>query len=308
MEQARSGREPRRRHAPVAGAASRACPLVVFLGLAALFLFGLNAGDPSLIPSALIGHPAPQTILPPIAGLGRDGAPVPGLDPANFKGAVTVGECLGVMVRAVPRRGAAADAARARTPACAWSASTTRTIRTMRGVSSAATAIRSPPPAPTKRPRRHRMGRLWRAGDFIVGRDGRIAYKLVGPITPDNFESCSSRRSRRRWRRSRSGDLETTLLFLPARSRISSTAAPAARRTEGQRHDAEHLEIHPDIGRGVAPDDLVEHREHEEEIAQRSVSLRQPSSVRWNSESNTTPRSGLLKNSPPSSTRRTARR
>ena len=24
---------------------------------------------------------------------------------------------------------------------------------------------------------------------FLVGRDGRIAYKLVGPITPQNFDS-----------------------------------------------------------------------------------------------------------------------
>jgi cytochrome c biogenesis protein CcmG/thiol:disulfide interchange protein DsbE len=23
---------------------------------------------------------------------------------------------------------------------------------------------------------------------FVVGRDGRIAYKLVGPITPDNLK------------------------------------------------------------------------------------------------------------------------
>ena len=23
---------------------------------------------------------------------------------------------------------------------------------------------------------------------FIVGRDGRIAYKLIGPITPENLE------------------------------------------------------------------------------------------------------------------------
>ena len=68
----------------------RAAAAAIFLGLAALFLFRLYAGDPSLIPSALIGHPAPQTNLPPVAGLERDGAPVPGLDPANFKGAVTV--------------------------------------------------------------------------------------------------------------------------------------------------------------------------------------------------------------------------
>jgi cytochrome c biogenesis protein CcmG, thiol:disulfide interchange protein DsbE len=65
-------------------------PLVVFLGIVVMFLVRLGAGDPSVIPSALIGHPAPQTALPPVAGLERDGAPVPGIDPASFKGPVTV--------------------------------------------------------------------------------------------------------------------------------------------------------------------------------------------------------------------------
>src|SRR5262249_18282204 len=65
-------------------------PLAVFLGLVPLFLCRLYSGDPGLIPSALIGHPAPQTTLPPVAGLERDGTPVPGLDPASFIGAVTV--------------------------------------------------------------------------------------------------------------------------------------------------------------------------------------------------------------------------
>ncbi len=50
----------------------------------------LGAGDPSRIPSALIGRPAPATDLPPIPGLERDGKPVPGLDSATFAGAVTV--------------------------------------------------------------------------------------------------------------------------------------------------------------------------------------------------------------------------
>jgi cytochrome c biogenesis protein CcmG/thiol:disulfide interchange protein DsbE len=65
-------------------------PLILFIGLTTLFLVRLNAGDPSLIPSALIGHPIPQTTLPPVAGLKRDDAAVPGLDPASFKGTVTV--------------------------------------------------------------------------------------------------------------------------------------------------------------------------------------------------------------------------
>jgi len=65
-------------------------PLVVFLGLAALFLIRLGAGDVSRIPSALIGHPAPATVLPGVAGLERNGKPVPGLEADSFKGAVTV--------------------------------------------------------------------------------------------------------------------------------------------------------------------------------------------------------------------------
>ena len=65
-------------------------PLIVFLALAALFWLRLGDGDPSRIPSALIGHPAPQTSLPPLQGLLSNGAQVPGLDPANFKGKVSV--------------------------------------------------------------------------------------------------------------------------------------------------------------------------------------------------------------------------
>ena len=67
-----------------------ALPLVAFAALAALFWFRLGSGDPSKIPSALIGHPAPQTVLPQLEGLANNGAQVPGLDPAMFKGKVSV--------------------------------------------------------------------------------------------------------------------------------------------------------------------------------------------------------------------------
>jgi cytochrome c biogenesis protein CcmG, thiol:disulfide interchange protein DsbE len=67
-----------------------ALPLLAFAALAAIFWFRLGSGDPSRIPSALIGRPAPQTALPPLAGLSTDGAPVPGLDPSMFKGKVSV--------------------------------------------------------------------------------------------------------------------------------------------------------------------------------------------------------------------------
>ena len=67
-----------------------ALPLMLFAALAVLFWFSLHGGDPSKIPSALIGHPAPQTALPPLQGLVNNGAQVPGLDPAMFKGKVSV--------------------------------------------------------------------------------------------------------------------------------------------------------------------------------------------------------------------------
>src|SRR5690242_18985269 len=65
-------------------------PLIFFAGLAALFWLRLGSGDPSKVPSALIGRPAPQTTLPPLADLTAAGTQVPGLDPAMFKGKVSI--------------------------------------------------------------------------------------------------------------------------------------------------------------------------------------------------------------------------
>src|SRR5436190_6783419 len=66
-------------------------PLIFFLALAALFFYRLGSGDPSRIPSALIGRPAPDTSLAPLPGLtARDGTPLPGISAAGFKGAVTL--------------------------------------------------------------------------------------------------------------------------------------------------------------------------------------------------------------------------
>jgi cytochrome c biogenesis protein CcmG/thiol:disulfide interchange protein DsbE len=55
-----------------------ALPLVVFAALAGLFWYALHGGDPSLLPSAMIGKTVPQFTLPPIEGLTDDGTDVPG--------------------------------------------------------------------------------------------------------------------------------------------------------------------------------------------------------------------------------------
>ena len=70
-----------------------ALPAIVFAALAGLFLHQLESGaDPHKLPSALIGKPVPDFALPPLAGLGRDGAAVPGFGSGDLKipGRVTV--------------------------------------------------------------------------------------------------------------------------------------------------------------------------------------------------------------------------
>ncbi len=62
-----------------------AIPVIAFLVLAAIFWRGLS-GNPSEIPSALIGKPVPAFTLPPVEGLG-----IPGFDAASLKaGQVTL--------------------------------------------------------------------------------------------------------------------------------------------------------------------------------------------------------------------------
>ncbi|WP_311031129.1 DsbE family thiol:disulfide interchange protein [Mesorhizobium koreense] len=61
-------------------------PLVVFASLAAIFFIQLRSGeDSSFVPSVLIGREAPATNLPPLAG-----SDLPGLASTDFKGHVTL--------------------------------------------------------------------------------------------------------------------------------------------------------------------------------------------------------------------------
>ncbi|HTV68040.1 MAG TPA: DsbE family thiol:disulfide interchange protein [Rhizobiaceae bacterium] len=61
-------------------------PLIFFAALAGVFLMQLLSGrDISVVPSALIGEPAPETHLPPLAG-----ANLPGIESSAFAGKVTL--------------------------------------------------------------------------------------------------------------------------------------------------------------------------------------------------------------------------
>ena len=164
-------------------------PLVLFLGIALLFLFRLGAGDPSIIPSALIGHPAPQTPLPAVAGLSRDGAPIPGIDPASFKGAVTIVNvwaswCVPCHDEA-PLLMKLSQDSRLRLVGINYKdeADNARRFLGRYGDPFAATGADESGRAAIE------WGVYGVPETFIVGRDARIAYKLVGPITADNFGS-----------------------------------------------------------------------------------------------------------------------
>jgi len=165
-------------------------PLVLFLALAAVFMIRLGAGDPSHIPSALIGHVAPQTNLPPLAGLARDGKAVPGLDSAAFKGEVTVlnvwaSWCVPCRDEAPLLVALAADR-RLRIAGINYKDQPDNARRFLGryGNPFAVNGIDDNGRAAIE------WGVYGVPETFVIGRDGRIAYKLIGPITPDNLETA----------------------------------------------------------------------------------------------------------------------
>jgi cytochrome c biogenesis protein CcmG/thiol:disulfide interchange protein DsbE len=165
-----------------------ALPLVGFGLLAALFLLRLYGGDPSKIPSALIGRPAPQTTLPPLEGLKREGAQVPGLDPAVFKGKVSVvnvwaswcvpchdeaplltelGKDQRLQIVGINYKDASDNA---------------RRFLGRYGNPFGVVGVDGNGRASIE------WGVYGVPETFVVGREGTIVYKMVGPVTPANFD------------------------------------------------------------------------------------------------------------------------
>ena len=162
-------------------------PLAVFLALAALFLFRLGAGDPSAIPSALIGRPAPQIDLPPVAGLMRDGKPMPRLTAADLKGEVTVlnvwgSWCLPCREEAPALMRMAADK-RYRLVGLNYKDEPDNARTFLERFGNPFVAIG----ADISGRGAIEWGVYGVPETFVIGRDGTIVYKLVGPITPTNF-------------------------------------------------------------------------------------------------------------------------
>ena len=166
-----------------------ALPLLGFMALAGLFLLRLYGGDPSKIPSALIGSPAPQTVLPPLQGLVHNGVQVPGLDPAAFKGKVSVVNvwaswCVPCHDEA-PLLTELGKDKRLQLVGINYKDSPDNARRflgrhgnpfTLVGVDSNGRASIE-------------WGVYGVPETFVVGREGTILYKMVGPVTPANLDS-----------------------------------------------------------------------------------------------------------------------
>jgi cytochrome c biogenesis protein CcmG/thiol:disulfide interchange protein DsbE len=164
-------------------------PLAAFLALACLFMLKLGAGDPSRIPSALIGHVSPTTNLPPLPGLMHAGKEVPGLNSSEFVGQVTV---LNVWASwCVPCRDEApvlmvlAGDRRIRIIGMNYKDQPENALHFLARYGNPFIANGVDPSG--------RAGIEWGVygvpESFLIGRDGRIAYKLVGPITPKNLDN-----------------------------------------------------------------------------------------------------------------------
>src|ERR1700761_3276201 len=164
-------------------------PLIVFAGLAALFWLRLGSGDPSKIPSALIGRPAPPTTLPPLTGLTAAGSQVPGLDPAMFKGKVSIVNvwaswCVPCHDEA-PLFTELGKDSRLQVVGINYkdSADNARRFLGRYGNPFGVVGVDSNGRAAIE------WGVYGVPETFIIGRQGTIVYKMVGPVTPDNINT-----------------------------------------------------------------------------------------------------------------------
>jgi cytochrome c biogenesis protein CcmG/thiol:disulfide interchange protein DsbE len=166
-----------------------ALPLVGFIALAGLFLLRLHGGDPSKIPSALIGRPAPSTALPALEGLVNNGMAIPGLDPAAFKGKVSVVNvwaswCVPCHDEA-PLLTALAKDKRLQIVGINYKDSPDNARRFLGryGNPFGIVGVDGNGRASIE------WGVYGVPETFVVGREGTILYKMVGPVTPANIDS-----------------------------------------------------------------------------------------------------------------------
>lgn len=163
-------------------------PLILFGVLAAIFAFQLASGrDESVIPSALIGKPAPNITLPAIEGLTKNGQPVPGIDPAGFAGKVTLVNIFGSWCLPCreehPLLMTLAQDQRIVLAGLNYKDKTANALQFLGDLGNPFAMVG----ADVSGRAAIEWGVYGVPETFLVGRDGNIAYKHVGPFTEDTI-------------------------------------------------------------------------------------------------------------------------
>ena len=165
-------------------------PLVIFAAFAAV-AYGLLT-DPdrnaSEIPSALIAKPAPDFDLPPVEGLARAGQPVPGFSRADLAGGVTLvnvfASWCGPCRDEHPYLMRLAEDDRFRILGLNYKDDAENATRFLNALGNPYEAVGAD--------RNGRVGIDWGVygvpETFVVGADGTILFKYVGPIDPTGLE------------------------------------------------------------------------------------------------------------------------
>lgn len=160
-------------------------PLLAFAGLAALFFIQLSRGGGSSdVPSALIGEPAPQIELAALENLSRDGVALPGLDPEQLKGQVSIvniwASWCGPCRQEHPVLVELAKDKRFQIVGINYKDQTTNALRFLGSLGNPYDRVGVDPDGRTS----IEWGVYGVPETFIVGKDGKIAHKKVGPLLP----------------------------------------------------------------------------------------------------------------------------
>lgn len=160
-------------------------PLLVFMLLAGVFLMQLLSGrDLSVVPSALIGQAAPRTELPPLEGIS-----LPGLDSADFIGKVTLVNvwaswCAPCREEHPVIVGLSGDP-RLTIAGLNYKDKPENARRFLNDLGNPYAAVGVDPNG--------RAAIDWGVygipETFLVGKDGKIAFKHVGPLSPQSVET-----------------------------------------------------------------------------------------------------------------------
>jgi cytochrome c biogenesis protein CcmG/thiol:disulfide interchange protein DsbE len=163
---------------------------MIFAVLAALFAFALKSGDPSRLPSALIGKPVPTIDLPPLQGLTENGRDVGGFGSADLSsGQVSVVNfwaswCV-PCVQEHPLLMALKERVGVRIYGVNYKDQTAAARRFLGryGNPFAAVGVDGNGRAAIE------WGVYGMPETFVVSGEGRIVYKHVGPITPEALQA-----------------------------------------------------------------------------------------------------------------------